>query len=49
MVYTLTNIPGWGIVVKGLVALHEPINRLLKIPEPVYNNLPDDWWKLKGS
>ena len=36
-------------VVKGLVALHEQVNRLLEIPDPVYNNFPDDWWKFKGS
>ena len=36
-------------VVKGLATLHERLNRLLEIPDSAYNNLPDDWWKFKGS
>ena len=36
-------------VVKGLVILHELINRLLEIPEAVYTNLEDSWWQFKGT
>ena len=36
-------------VVKGLTALHKQINRLLEIPDSVYNNLPHDWWQFKGT
>lgn len=36
-------------VVKGVAILHELVNRLLEIPDSAYNNLPDDWWKFKGT
>ena len=32
-------------VVKGLSALHEQICQLLEIPDSVYNNLRDNWWR----
>ena len=34
-------------VVKGITGLHEQINRLLEIPDPVYKNLRDSWWQFK--
>ena len=34
-------------VVKGLTYLHERINRLLEIPDTVYKNLQDSWWRFK--
>jgi transposase len=36
-------------VVKGLMDLHAQINRLLEIPDLVYNNLPHDWWQFKET
>ena len=36
-------------VVKGITALHEQINRLLEIPDSVYNNLLHDWWQFQGT
>jgi transposase len=36
-------------VVKGLTGLHEHINRLLEIPDPVYKNLRDSWWQFKET
>ncbi len=36
-------------VVKGLTALHEQVNRLLEIPDLVYNNLLHDWWQFQGT
>lgn len=35
--------------VKGLNGLHELINRLLEIPNSVYNNLKQDWWQFKET
>jgi len=35
--------------VKGLTGLHEHINRLLEIPDPVYKNLRDSWWQFKET
>lgn len=35
--------------VKALNNLHEKINRLLELPELLYQNLRDDWWQFKGS
>jgi transposase len=35
--------------VKGLTSLHEQINWLLEIPDLVYNNLKDDWWKFADN
>lgn len=35
--------------VKGLIGLHEQINRLLEIPDSVYNNLKQDWWQFKET
>jgi len=32
-------------VVKGLGALHEKINWLLEIPDSIYKNLKDNWWR----
>jgi len=32
-------------VVKGLSALHKQLNWLLEIPDWVYNNLRDNWWR----
>ena len=36
-------------VVKGIENLHELINRLLEIPETVYQNLQDSWWQFKET
>jgi hypothetical protein len=36
-------------VVKGITGLHEQINRLLEIPDPVYKNLRDSWWQFKET
>jgi len=36
-------------VVKGLSVLHEQINRLLEIPDSVYNNLQNGWWQFKET
>jgi transposase len=36
-------------VVKGISALHELINRLLEIPEAVYKNLRDGWWRFSAT
>ena len=35
--------------VKGLTGLHEHINRLLEIPDPVYKNLRNNWWQFKDT
>ena len=35
--------------VKGISALHEQINRLLDVPESVYQNLQGSWWQFKGT
>ncbi len=35
--------------VKGISALHEQINRLLDLPESVYQNLQGSWWQFKGT
>jgi len=34
-------------VVKGLGFLHEQINRLLEIPDTIYENLQDGWWQFR--
>jgi transposase len=36
-------------VVKGLGNLHEQINRLLEIPDSVYENLQQSWWQFKET
>lgn len=36
-------------VVKGLSALHEKVNCLLEVPEPVYKNLQENWWQFEGT
>ena len=36
-------------VVKGLSYLHEQINRLLNIPDSVYINLQESWWRFKET
>jgi transposase len=36
-------------VVKALCDLHEQINRLLEIPDSVYGNLQDEWWRFRGT
>lgn len=36
-------------MVKALSSLHEQINRLLEIPDSVYKNLQDDWWRFKDT
>ena len=36
-------------MVKGLRALHEQINHLLEIPDSVYQNLPNGWWRFKKT
>jgi hypothetical protein len=36
-------------VVKGIGALHELINRLLEIPEAMYKNLQDGWWRFQAT
>jgi transposase len=36
-------------VVKGLSDLHEQINFLLKIPDSVYKNIPETWWRFKDT
>lgn len=36
-------------VVKALSNLHEQINRLLEIPDSVYGNLQDGWWRFRGT
>jgi len=36
-------------VVKGLSYLHEQINRLLNIPDSVYINLQEGWWRFKET
>lgn len=36
-------------VVKGLIDLHDRINRLLEVPESVYRNLSYDWWQFKET
>ncbi len=36
-------------MVKGLSSLHEQINRLLDVPDPVYKSLRGGWWQFKGT
>lgn len=36
-------------MVKGLGALHEQINHLLEIPDSVYQNLRNGWWRFKET
>jgi len=36
-------------VVKGLSALHKQINRLLDVPDSVYQNLQPSWWQFKHT
>lgn len=36
-------------LVKGLSGLHEQINRLLEIPDSVYNDLKQGWWQFKET
>ena len=36
-------------VVQGISDLHERINRLLEIPESVYQCLQEDWWQFKPT
>lgn len=36
-------------LVQGLNELHRQINRLLEIPESVYQNLQDGWWQFKAT
>jgi transposase len=35
--------------VKGLSAMHEQVNWLLEIPDSVYNNLMDNWWRFGNN
>jgi len=37
------------VLVQGLNALHKQINRLLEIPESVYQYLQDGWWQFKAT
>ncbi len=36
-------------MVKGLSALHKQINRLLDVPDSVYQNLQPSWWQFKHT
>lgn len=36
-------------MVKGMNILHELINRLLELPDEVYNLLQNDWWQFKAT
>jgi len=36
-------------VAKGLSDLHKEINRLLELPDSVYENLQDRWWQFKET
>ncbi len=36
-------------MLKGLSLLHEQINRLLEVPDSVYENLKGGWWQFKST
>ena len=36
-------------MVKGLSDLHQQINRLLEIPDSIYEYMKDHWWQFHGT